>query len=148
MAGTNPSFDAALFRQAIRDTMIMGLPNATQEKPTFRWSPEKTFTTADPAGAPYDFTASPVTTVAPADVQVPVAVEFSARPANSIETGMGEFDASRVIITALDEDYALIQGADQVILGGNTYDVQFVGPPIGLFEVTVYQIFAIARDES
>lgn len=148
MASSNPAFNPAVFRQAIRDTMIMGLPNATAEKPTFRWNPNKTYATADPGGAPYDFTAAPVVTVAPADVQVAVAVEFSSRPAGSLETVIGEFDNSRVIITVLDEDYELIRGADEVILGGNTYDIQFVGPPLGLFEVTVYQIFAIARDES
>lgn len=148
MAGSNPAFDPAVFRQAIRDTMIMGLPNATAEKPTFRWNPDKTFTTADPAGQPYDLTASPVDTDAPPDVQIPCAVEFSARPAGSLDTVIGEFDTSRVIITILDEDYALIEGADQVLLGENTYNIQFVGPPLGLFEVTVYQLYAIARDES
>lgn len=148
MAGSNPAFNPAQFRDVIRTTMIMGLPNATAEKPTFRWRPDRTFTTADPAGAPYDFTASPTTTDAPPDVQIPVAVEFSARPAGSLETSIGEFDTSRVIITILDEDYELVRGADEVLLGGNTYDIQFVGPPIGLFEVTVYQVFAIARDES
>lgn len=148
MAGSNPAFNQDVFRDVIRTTMIMGTANPTTEKPTFRWNPSKTYTIQDPGGQPYDFTSAPVTTVAPADVQVPVAVEFSARPAGSLETSIGEFDTSRVIITVLDEDYALIKGADEVLLGGNTYDIQFVGPPIGLFEVTVYQIFAIARDES
>jgi hypothetical protein len=148
MAGTNSAFNATQFRQVIRETMLMGMPNAVQERATFRWDPAKSYPVADPAGNPYDLTSAPTTTTTHADVQVPVAVEFSARPAGSMDTVMGEFDTSRVIITVLDEDYEQIVGADLVIMGGNTYDIQFVGPPIGLFEVTVYQLYALARDES
>lgn len=148
MAGSNPNFSAAAFRTAIIDAMTMGLPDAEQERATFRWHKQQTFNTVDPAGQPYDLTASPATDTTPEDVQIPCAVEFSARPAGSLETTLGEFDTSRAIITVLDEHIASIEGADEVLLGGNTYDIQFMGPPIGLFEVTVYQLFAIARDES
>lgn len=148
MAGTNADFDAAAFRAAIRSAMDMGLPNATNERATFRWAVEKTFATADPAGQPYTFNTAPASTVVRPDVRIPVAVEFSARPAGSTDTSLGEFDTSRVIITILDEDYEQVEGANEVLLGGNAYDVQFVGPPLGLFSVTVYQVYAEARDES
>lgn len=141
-------FNADAFRTAIRNTMVMGLPNATLEKPTFRWNTERTYAIEDPQDNPYSWDAAPVTVTAHADVQVPVAVEFAARPAGSQDTSIGQFDATRVTLTVLDVDYALIEGADIVLLGGNTYDIQFVGPPIGLFEVTVYSIYAEARDES
>lgn len=148
MAGSNPAFSAAQFRTAIIDAMNMGLPSDVSERATFRWHKQQTFSKIDPSGQPYDLTASPVTDTTPDDVQIPCAVEFSARPAGSMETSIGEFDTSRAIITILDEHYPSVEGADEVILGGNTYDIQFVGPPIGLFEVTVYQLFALARDES
>lgn len=152
MAGTTDSraagFNAAAFRDAIRFAMNMGLPNATEERATFKWNTVRTYTTADPAGSPYDYTATPATSVAHADVAIPVAVEFSARPAGSRDTSVGQFDSSRAVITVLDEDYALIVGADQVLLGGNTYEIQFVGPPVALFDVTIYQIYCDARDES
>jgi hypothetical protein len=35
-----------------------------------------------------------------------------------------------------------------VLLGQNTYVVDFVAPPIGLFNVTIYQMYCSARDES
>lgn len=148
MAGSNSAFDATAFRTAIRSAMTMGLPGTTSERATFRWTPDKTFATADGAGKPYSWGATPTTTTTHADVQVPVAVEFSARPAGSLSTVMGEFDTSRAVITVLDEDYADIVGADLVLLGGNTYEIEFVGPPMGLFDVTVYQLFCLARDES
>lgn len=148
MASTHPSFNPAVFREAIRDTMLMGMPNATTERVTFRWSPESTYTSIDTGGIPYDATESPTTTETHPDVLVPVALEFAARPAGSMETSMGEFDTSRIVITILDVDWDEVVGADQVIIDEATYDIQFVAPPIGLFEVTVYQVFAIARDEA
>lgn len=148
MAGSNPNFSPAAFRTAIIDAMNMGLPVDPAERATFRWHKQQTFNTVDPTGTPYDLTASPVTDTTPNDVQIPVAVEFSARPAGSLETSIGEFDTSRVIITVLDEHYPSIEGADEVILGGNTYDVNFVAPPVGLFECTIYTLYAVARDES
>lgn len=148
MAGSNSGFNPAVFRAAIVDAMNMGLPTDPTERATFRWHKQQTFSTADPSGMPYDLAATPATDTTPDDVQIPCAVEFSARPAGSLETTIGEFDTSRVIITILDDHFPSIEGADEVLLGGNTYDIQFVGPPIGLFEVTVYQVFALARDES
>lgn len=141
-------FDAALFRSAIRSTMTMAAPNASEDRATFRWSPAKTYNPQDPAHFPYTWTETPATDVEHADVQVPVAVEFSARPAASQQTAVGEIDASRAILTVLDVDYELVRGADLVLLGQNTYDVEFVAPPIALFDVDVYQIYTIARDES
>lgn len=148
---TNPAFagfDAAAFRLAIRSTMTMAAPNATADRATFRWSPIKTFSPQDPAHNPYSFTEAPVTNVTHIDVKVPVAVEFSAPRLAAHETPLGEFDTARAIITILDDDYALVAGADLVLLGQNTYEIEFVAPPIGLFDVTVYQIYAVARDES
>lgn len=148
MAGTNPAFNAAAFRTAIRSTMTMGSPQNPAERATFRWKVERDYAIDDPANNPYDWTAAPTTEVANPDVQIPVAVEFSARPAGSSQTQMAEFDTSRVVLTILDEDFAKIDGADYVLLGGNTYAIQFVGPPMGLFEVTIYQMFLEAVDES
>lgn len=142
------SFDADVFRSKIRDTMRMGLPSATPEAPIFRRHMERDFQIDDPARNPYDWTDAPTSTVTYVDVQVPVAIEFSARPAGSLNTVLGEFDVSRAVITVLDVDYEQIRYADEVLLGGNRYRIQFTGPPIGLFSVTVFQMYAEAVDES
>lgn len=128
--------------------MIMGLPLSESERITFRWTPESTWAVDDPGGSPYNFAATPVSTETHADVLVPAAVEFSARLASSSGESIGDFDNSRAIITILDEDYELVRTADLVILGGNAYEIEFVAPPLGLFEVTVYQLYCVARDES
>lgn len=144
------AFSAAEFRDNIRFAMRMGLPETESERCTFRWTTERTYATADSGGNPYDFGAEPETTVTHADVLVPAAVEFSGGVSGGSTngTGVGTFFPTRATITLLDEDYAEVEGADIVLLGGNTYTVKYVGPPLGLFDVTVYQIFCQAASES
>jgi len=129
--------------------MIMGLPSNVSERATFRWPTNRTYTIADPAQNPYDWTETPLTETHHADVQIPVAVEFTSRTSQGGSNDIGtQFDTSRVVLTVLDEDYAQVEGATEVLLGGNTYLIQFVAPPMGLFEVTVFQVYCEARDES
>ena len=148
MAGTNPAFNAAEFRTNIIATMNMGLPVDPAERATFRWRTETTFDVADPSGNPYDFTSSPVDTDAHADVQVPCAVEFVTHQTTGDGTALGAFRTPRAIITVLDTHYPDIEGASEVLLGGNTYVINFVAPPVGLFDVTVYQLHCQARSEA
>lgn len=148
MAGKNPNFNAKEFREAIHFAMEMGLPQDPSERITFRWTPDKTYDDSDSGGNPWSWDVVPVVTDERADVQVPAAVEFAARPAGSVDTALGQFDTSRVTVTLLDEEFEKIRGADLMVIDANIYDIAFVGPPIGLFDVTVYQLFGEARDES
>lgn len=148
MAGSDPRFSAARFREAIHFAMQMGAPQTVSERVTFRWSTDRTFSTADPAGRPYSWDDSPTTTTTHPDVQIDCVVEFAARPAGSRDTPIGQFDTSRATITVLDDDIAAISGADTAIINGDDYEIQFMGPAQGLFEVTIYQIYAEARDEA
>jgi hypothetical protein len=142
-------FDSAVFRDAIRFAMNMGLPDSTEERITFRWTTAKTFTTADSAGKPYRWNDTPSKTVAKDDVQVPAAIEFqSAGVGGTSRTVFGEIQNSKVKVTLLDEDYALVEGADLIILDGAKYIIDFVKPPDGLFDATIYTIFATAEDEA
>ena len=151
MAGTDSRFDAAAFRTAIRAAMNMGLPNSTEEQATFKWNTQRTFAKADAGGSPWDWETAAATTTTFVDVQIPVAVEFLSKGGDTLDTRLGEFDVARARITVLDEDFvSLTQSgrlADQVELGGDLYDVQFVEPPVGLFQVTVYTVHAQAVDE-
>jgi len=139
-------FDATLFRQAITSTMEMGLPENVNERITFRWNPETTYETADQSGIPFDFTEEPLTEEITADVQVPAAIEFS----NLREDGtpLGQFEQPQVIATLLDIHYEQVKGADEALIGENTYAINFVAPPVGLGEVTIYRIYMRAVDEA
>ena len=148
---TDPSFggfDAAAFRTAIQNTMIMGLPNTVSERPTFRWRPEHEYTVSDTGGTPYNIKEDvPTSTTAPVDVLINCAVEFISRSTLSGGTAVGDFDTPRAIIYVMDIDYPSVRTANEVLLGGNVYDIDFHAPPIGLFDFTLYIIHASARDE-
>ena len=77
------------------------------------------------------------------------ALEFAARStAGAEETVLGTFNTSRAVVTLMDEDYEQIKDADYVTIAGATYEIDFVGPPLGMFAVTVYQIHLRAADET
>ena len=141
-------FNAAEFRDAIKFAMHMGLPETESERATFRWNVERTFTVSDAGGVPFEKGRTPCTEVEHADGLVDVAVEFTNIRGTEATNAVGQFNTARAVITVLDEDYALIEGANMVLLGGNTYDIKFVRPPVGLFAVTVYQLDCEARDET
>jgi hypothetical protein len=145
MAGTDAGFNAAEFRDAVRFAMNMGKPEASNERATFRWKEHKSYEVSDPRGKPYDWGQTAEIVASHPDVEVPVAVEFF--PGTNTGTAAGVFQAAKAEITILDEEYALVEGADFVILDGNTYVKNFVGPPVGLFGVTVYTIYVTAQDE-
>lgn len=149
---TNPNFgagfDAAAFRDNIKSTMQMGSPNSSSEKVTFRWPTRLDYGVGvklDPNGKPYVLGASVVADETSPDVQIDCAVEFIDR--TSVGTPIGEFNNPRVIITILDEDFESVKTATKVLIGGNTYSIQY-SRPVGLFSVTVYEVFAQAVDES
>lgn len=153
MATTNDpraaSFDAAKFRDAITFVMTMGLPDTTNERATFQWRPEKDFAIADPTENPYSWDASPITSETHADVQIPVAVEFSGNVSGVTDTNMvGNFENPYAVLTILDTYHGEVEGANTVLLGGNTYVIRYTEPPIGLFDVTVYRLHLQAIDES
>jgi hypothetical protein len=140
-------FNATVFRQGIRNAMTMGLPVDPAERITFRWTTKKKYSSSDSSGLPFSFDDAPVSEVKHEDVQIPAAVEFLSG-ANEQGTSVGMFQTPRAVITILDEDYELVRGANEVLLGGNTYTIDYEAPPLGLFSVTVYQLHVQAKDES
>lgn len=151
-------FDEAGFRTAILNTMLMGIPEDPAERLTFWWRRDQTYTPDDPAGNPYDWTTPPVTDTAgnpklrdtgtEQSLQVPYALEFSARPAGSSNTVFGEIDASRAIATMLDADYQQVKDADYATIGDSRYRLQFDAPPLGLFGVMVWTLYMEAEDQA
>lgn len=142
------AFDAAEFRDGVKFAMSMGLPDDTSERLTFRWKDDKTYTTADPTGKPYDYSDTPSRTVTKDDVQITAGVKFISRATSSAGNAVARFESPRVEVTVLDEDYDSVADADEILLGGNTYFIEYWEPPTGLFDVTIYVVHASAVDES
>ncbi len=147
MAGTDSRFNATKFRDAIHFAMSMGTPTKPVEKAIFQWTPKREFAAPDSGNRPYNWTATPVVEDVHPDVQVLCAVAFSGSDGFD-GTAVGTFDRARATLTLLDEEYEKVKGANQVLLGGNKYEILYTAPPTGLFDVTVYSMFAQAIDES
>lgn len=144
--GFGESFNSTIFRNNIKNVMRMGAPNAVEERVTFKWPVSKTYSVkTDPTGRPYDLASETASVTEIDDVQIDCAVEILDR--NPTGTPIGEFNNPRATITVLDTDYEQIAGSSIVLIGGNTYTVNYV-EPVGLFDVTVYTIHAQAVDES
>ena len=151
MAGNNASFSAVAFRDAIKFAMNMGTPQEVVQRVLFRWSPRRTFSSQDSEHNPFVWTAVPSSEVVNSGVEVDCAVEFV--DSREMTSSVGLFHLTRVMVTLLDVDYVkIIDGegfrADLLTINGNEYEVKFEPPPVGLFDVTVHQIYAVARDES
>ena len=156
-SAANAAFSATAFRNGIKTAMQLGLPGTESERVTFTWNAEKTYTIADTRSNPYDWTATPATETSAADVPasltVPVAYEFLDAKTASGDTRIGEFDSPRIKILVLDDEYAKITDQnlglpDGLTIDGNSYVIEYWAPPQGLFDVTIYTCYAMARDES
>jgi hypothetical protein len=153
-----PSFNETAFRDAVLNTMLMGMPEDPAERLTFVWRRDRTYVPDDPAGNPYDWTQPPVTdtagnTALPDDgteqsLQVPYALEFSARPAGSANTVFGEIDMARAVITLMDDAFEQVKTADYAVIGDTRYRIQFDAPAVGLFGVTVWTLYIEAEDSA
>lgn len=147
MAGTQPGFSATEFKDAIHFAMNMGLPNVEQEQATFYWETSRSFSKADSSGRAFTLKARPADVTERDPVRIPVAVDYARFNAGMDGTGAGQFDVTRATLTILDEDFESVRDADYVKLGGNRYVIDYV-TPVGLFDVTVYEMHLRAWDES
>ncbi len=138
-------FDADNFRSVITQTMLMGAPNKEEHQATFYFEGKAEYAVTDPTGLPYDLSASVVSSDGLRDpVTATCAVEFVDRA--STITPVGTFDSPRATLTMLDNEYALIEGATAVKLGGDMYDIRYVTVG-GLFGVDVFELNCEARSE-
>ena len=148
MAGTNPDFNAAEFRDGIRFAMEMGADPDTSldHQATFYFPAQLVYTgPADDEGVPFDPNTS-VTRVEPQPVQVPCAIEFRNDKGESL--AWGAVNATHISITLLDEDHAQVEGCHHVVVGGDTYYYRSTAPPSGLFDVGLYVLHFAAAQET
>lgn len=153
MAGTDSRFNAAKVRKNIKFAMSMGAPEDTEERITFRWLPDKQYTNTDSGGNPYSWTTPPNAQQTRPDQQVDASWEFVSRVSAERDTILGRFTPSRVVVTLLDEDYDKVFDDEDnppnlMVINDIDYEISFVAPPQGLFEVTVYEIYGQAIDNA
>lgn len=146
MAGTDPGFNAAEFRDAIHFAMQMGAAPDEAEQVQFGFASVLTFNgTADGDNVPFD-PAATVTSVAPPLVHVDCAVEYF--DAENQPTNFGLMAPTRLAITLLDEEYDQVKEASYVLVHGDRYDYRRTQPPQGLFDVGLYVMHFTAQSET
>lgn len=125
--------------------MTMGTPPASVDALKFYWNPVTTTpATKDGEGVPFDPTAT-VTRAVSRTTTKPCAVEYL--DASGQPTPFGSVVPSRVRVTLLDQDYAIVKDANFIVIGGDRYLRHHEPPSYGLFDVGVHQIIYIAENE-
>lgn len=156
MAGSDSRFSASKFRDAIHFAMQMGFPEDSSERLTWKWITQREFHKEDSGGLPYEWKASQVVSeTVVSDLSVKCAIKFTATQSGSrvAGTALGVMDVASAVVTLLDTEYDLLLAhggrlPDQAEIDGALYEVQFVAPPTGLFDVTVYDVYIQAVDEA
>jgi hypothetical protein len=146
MAGTDPGFNAAEFREAIHFAMAMGAAPDAAEQVTFHFASTLTYNVpADGAQVPFDPSAT-VTKTTPDPKRVDCAVEYF--DSENQPTNFGLLAPTRLAITLLDVDYEEVQDATYVVVHGDRYDYRRTEPPSGLFDVGLYTMHFTAQSET
>ena len=147
-------FDEAGFREAIRETMKMGMPESDAEKLRWWWYADREYDTVDEDDNPYDWT-QPADTGTPSSQEDPegdglvidYAFDFNANSATEF-TAVGPIDPSKIVVTIFDVDYHRIKDADYATIGDTRYRIRFDAAPYGLFGVTMHDIHLEAEDQA
>lgn len=155
MAGVDTAFNQTEVEAALRFAMNMGMPVEIADRLTWHWNDSKTYTIQDVNADPYNWTASPVTDVPGNPVQpggslqVLYALESTnASSSYTVDTSLGQFDPTKIAITLLDTEFQQIKTADYITMRLVTYDISFVAPPLALFSMPVWTVYAEARDSA
>jgi hypothetical protein len=141
----------AQVRDALRQTMVLGMPVVEANRPKFFFERQVTYSDFDNDNKPWDWTAAPLTDVTPAPVQPICTWKFFAplgRQGQLVETA-GEFNPTTVVFTFMDVDYDTMVNASNCTIGPNLerkYWFRYAQPESGLGGLGVYQVTFGAED--
>lgn len=131
-------------RDVLLRAMVMGMPEEVEHRATFWFVPDLVVDgPVDHAGQPVDWS-SPVVSGGPRSEQVICTVEFSApigRQA-SVDTAVGQFTPSTLVLTFFEEQFETVRGFQYVTVGpdGDRWFPRVYQPPVGLGGLTVFQL--------
>lgn len=154
-------FPEAEFRDAIHETMKMGMPQDPAECLRWHWNPGHVFEEPDPGGDPYDWREPVIESTAPdptpdpdtgagttGGIIVDYALEITGADSGSDTTVLGPLDPTKVTVTLFETDWDVVKTADYCTIGGVRYNILFSAPPAGLFGVTMHTVYMQAQDEA
>lgn len=157
MAGSHGGFDSIAqppvdrIREALRRTMVLGLPETESERPTFYFERVNTWDRFDSEGNPWDWTAAPVSSSQKAPVQPVCAYEFfSPLGRQGIhETEVGEFQPTTLVVTLLEDEFQEVSGFTYLTVGPGSqkWYFRYWRPAYSIADMTVYQIHCAVGDD-
>lgn len=133
MAGKGAGFDATAFAAGIRTAMAMSAPLAEDDRATFYFPKTGTAAIRSADDVPFDPDVVHDRT-GKAPVTVPCAVEYS-QPADQ-DTAFGVSRPTRLKVTLLEDDYALVEGCEFMAYGGERYEYRYT-ETVALFDAGV-----------
>lgn len=151
------NFDGEGFRNAIRFAMQMGTPVDPDRRPIFikppivattYWKNDVELVDAprlDGDGIPLD---PNVEVREGADVQVSVDCAIEVERADAEEGPVGMFVPTKLVVTLLDDQYAEVDGAREMLYNGDRYLFGYEPENNGLFDVGVHTMVFYPQDES
>jgi hypothetical protein len=135
---------------ALRQTMVLGLPEDDALKPTFYFDRQVTWADYDVENRPWDWTAAPATDTTAVPVKPICAVEFFSPLGRSGAqfSEVGDFFPSTVIVTFTEPDYLIARDSAYVIIGPEQtkWWFRYWKPAAGLGNLTIYQAHFQAED--
>jgi hypothetical protein len=146
MAGSNPGFNAAGFRNAIKTAMQMGAPPNEGERATFHFPV--------PARLQRQHGRRPGAVRPDRHRGVHRAAHHPGRLRHRVlrrrgqPTAFGLIAPSRIAVTVLDVDYDRSRSAPTWWSHGDRYDYRRTEPPNGLFDVGVYTMHFTSNSET
>jgi hypothetical protein len=151
MAGPFPGGGANRFRNGIRFAMAMAAAPDTAQRAIFRFPARLVYVNdgedapVDAHGVPYNPDV-PVRREEPDPVIVDCAIEYFDDRGQEL-SGFGPVSASRIRVLLLDEEYEQVKAADRIVAGGDTYHYRRTQPPMGLFDVGIFELWFHAEQE-
>lgn len=146
MAGPTPAgFDAAKVVAGLHKAMAFGAPSLLGDRATFVMPSEAVYSDPrDDDNVPFSVAVRPVRPPAVSHV-VPCAIEYY-DAAGKMEN-FGLISPSRVQITLLADDFALVEGFEYAVIGGLKYLYRKTEPPVALGSIDVWTVWCQAEDD-
>lgn len=154
--GISASFDAAQFKNAIRFAMQMGTPPDVDKRAVFiKKSDSKTYWKNDVEvlNPRLDRDRLPldpeivVLETADEEISVDCAIEITKADGDELPVGTMR-STTKATVTVLDDQYALIKGAQELRYNGDIYKYGYEPEGLGLFTVGINTLIFYAEQES
>lgn len=140
---------ADLIRDALKGAMVMGLPVNPADRPTFYFTRSMNWDEHDSEDNPWDWAVAPDGDTLKSPVQPIAAYEFFSPLGRlgAVYTEVGDFSATTLIFTLMDDDYKKVEGFSYATIGNSKqkWYFRFWRPISGLGGMAVYQIHCVAE---